>query len=215
MTGQRASLGVICGALVSYGAIGAEPVSVFGLVLQQPLSLHECKFNRDVYIAGMPRERHYLADLTVPCFKREHEADIGTKKSIENDDFIVGNWPENTLPRMVRGGSAYIGVVDGNVEQVEFETLGVSSQAQDLDALMAKFGKPSSLERPVCQDEAGATSSGIEAEWQVGQVLIKYLSCDLGRSAHGIVDVRTQKMTDHARQRREKDEASKKPRVAL
>jgi hypothetical protein len=73
-----------CGAQVSHVAAGdspAEPVSVFGLQLQRPLSLRECKFNRDIY---------------VPCFKREHEADIGTKKPIENDDFIVGNWPSNS-----------------------------------------------------------------------------------------------------------------------
>jgi hypothetical protein len=196
---------VICGVLVSYGVLGAEPVSMLGLKLQQPLSLHECKFNRDVYVPGMPRERHYLADITVPCFKREHDADIGTKKPIKDDDFILGSWPSDTLPKIILGDKIYIGVIDGNVEQVEFETAGVLSQAQDLDALTAKFGKPSTLERTDC---------GIDARWQLGQVSIRYRSCD-GRAERGNVDARTQKMTDHAHQKREKDEAAQKPRVAL
>ena len=73
---------IISGALVSYAAIGdspAEPVSVFGLQLQRPLSLRECKFNRDIYVPGFPRANHYFYDVTAPCFKRQHEADIGTK----------------------------------------------------------------------------------------------------------------------------------------
>jgi hypothetical protein len=214
MTGQRATLGIICSALVSYGALGAEPVSVFGLVLQQPLSLRECKFNRDVYIPGTQRVNHYLANLTAPCYKREHEADIGTKKPIEDDDFILGSWPADALPKIVLGDKVYIGIVDGSVEQVEFETHGLSSQAQDLDGLTTKFGKPSTLERSDCQGDLGATSSGMEARWQLGQVSIRFRSCD-GRPERGNVDVRTQKMTDHARQRREKNGDSKKPRVAL
>src|ERR1700722_14633198 len=202
-----------CLALVSYAAIGdspAEPVSLFGLQLQRPLSLGECKFNRDIYIPGLPRANHYVVTVTAPCFKREHEADIGTKRSIEDDDYIVGNWPSKTLPKIALGDRIYIGVVEGNVEEIEFETLGVISQGEVLDALKAKFGKPNFLEVPICRDKFGATSRGISAGWEIGQVLVKFRSCPDGLE-RGEVDVRTQKWTAHVRQNHEKSEASKRP----
>jgi hypothetical protein len=74
------------------------------------------------------------------------------------------------------GGEPLVTVRDNSVEEISVQTLGIYGQDEALAALEVKFGKPTSLARPVMQNGFGATYRTIRARWVRAAYVVTYTS---------------------------------------
>ena len=147
--------------------------SVFGIELGKPLRAPECpiaKIGRHTYTYTRP-------DSTV-CFKR-HEFLFSP-----TFDHLVTTLPLNEtislvfpkVPAIMRGDELGAMVVNGNVEYVAFNTMGVAAAADALAALQAKYGAPTSQVAGEAQNLVGAKFPTITATWVLSDLSVSFQS---------------------------------------
>lgn len=165
----------------------AEPISIFGLELGRPFALQECGWKKVSKTLNF-----YNASNAAVCYQHTVGfAEVG-KGINPADDSVFVIWPQGHEPELVSGYSLMAHVIDGNLESVGFNTLGVVSQDRDMKALTDKFGAPAGAVTPTVQNRFGATAQIITAEWRLGDVSVHFNSAENGLDK-GFVRVETEK----------------------
>lgn len=153
-------------AILAIAAVMPTPAAaadVFGMQLQAPFTVPECAFEK------LGKSLVYKLTQARTCYQRSRgidpSRDIG--KPLTTDTVEI-KWQE--YPRIVSaGGYAFATVIDGNLEGLSFNTLGIISQDRDLQLLVEKFGQPTKLARPQLQNAYGAQYLGILASWDLDE----------------------------------------------
>lgn len=158
----------------------ALAVDFSGVAMGQPLSMPECEAGR------FPGSYAFQFDLAVkPCWKHSY-GDRG--KPLPSETMFSIGFIAEKYPPGVR--SSELLIVNGKVEGVTVFTTGLDSQDEILEALTAKFGKPTALERTKSQNRMGAEFMGIVATWKLPNVAATFVGIG-SRIDGGIVVVRT------------------------
>jgi hypothetical protein len=163
-----------------------EPISIFGLQLGRPFAMQECGWQKISKALNF-----YNASTATVCYRRTSDSEAG--KGIDPAaDTVFVRWPQGREPELVSGYSLVAGVIDGNLESVGFNTLGVRSQDRDMKALTDKFGAPATILTPTIQNGFGAAAQIVTAEWHIGNVSVYFNSAENGLS-NGFIRVETEK----------------------
>lgn len=112
------------------------------------------------------------------------------RTTIEANDTVQVDWSADDAPQLVSGGSAIIQLVNGKVEGVGFNTMGVEFQKRDLQMLVAKFGQPTTIKTPTVSNLLGAVTQVIFATWNVDGIQIYFNSAEDGLDK-GLVNIDT------------------------
>lgn len=151
-------------------AAHAEPVTVYGLTLGQPLGLQKCA----------PGAR------TVVCYSRMSRNPVELV-----DENLIVDFPAGQAPEMASGGNVAAWVVDGKVQRVTWWTTGVTLQQEHLAKLEAKFGPAGLVERKRAVTRFGVEFPVIEATWGLPDGVVVTFTGAFDRADRGRVEVST------------------------
>jgi hypothetical protein len=161
----KKTLGLGAAATLSFFAWAVragEPESVFGLILGEPLALPDCESS---VVAGV---KFYEPVAKATCVE-EAKPLAGYGQPVRRVNFN----PKQAPPYM-KHWRVFPLETDGKLIGVHFLTPGVSAQEVVFDALKAKYGKPSSVQRIAVQNGFGAVFESLEAEWLLPSVQVKF-----------------------------------------
>lgn len=154
-------------ALMSAWAAFAQPASVYGLPLGEPVSLPECQKSE---IAGMVTYRMAVGG---PCVKalpaKMPPLDIARADQAVLISFPVSNPPTGSA---ISDVSAIL--VAGKLEGVMVSTAGYQTQEMVFDDLLGKYGKPASVSRLPLSGSGPTLAGGITAEWKTPEVEVLF-----------------------------------------
>lgn len=151
----------------------AADVSVFGLKLGQPLPpMPECERSARGDYAETTRQT---------CFQSKFR---GGRISIK--------FPYKQKPQIVAEDTIYCIVVDGILEGIQFETLGISLANRVLTELTNKYGKPLLVQRPIIQNRMGAQFDSVDAVWHLPNLRVSFYGV-MHRLDSGMVYIHTLK----------------------
>lgn len=169
-------------------AVAQEPLTLFGIPFNQPLSMPECPW-KDVrdYMSrdrkATKREYNNIHFSDALCYTQHRN--IGQPPTDGNVSFV---FPLSKAPSMGRLSGR---LVQGRLQRMTVYTSGIDSQTSDFATLTQKFGEPTTLKRPSVQNRMGATFETIEAEWTLpGGVTVAFGST-LTKIDEGIVIITT------------------------
>jgi hypothetical protein len=188
MIDRHLAAALLLTAVLQHTAAASDASTVFDMPLQQPFTVSECPYMR---ITKKAISYNPPASGTV-CFEYQNAADQGKQQRVTHD-IVSLRWFTN--PHLVIANSALAVVIDGNLEGVSFNTLGIQSQQRDYEALKAKYGEPAQSNQSTLQNGYGATVAAIRAKWTIGDVLVS-LDGAAGRIDSGLVRIETQKAVD-------------------
>jgi hypothetical protein len=164
----------------------ADTSTVFGIELRKPFTVPECSFTR-IKSAG-----YYGPATNGPCYELIIGDDNKGKKLPVSTDRVMVTWPLGSMPKPMTGIYAIASIIDGTLEGISFNTLGIQSQERDLQMLTEKYGKPGSIDQPTMQNGYGAKFVAIRAQWNVDDIVVAFESAG-GSSNSGIVHIDTLK----------------------
>lgn len=148
-------------ALAAGGVAAQEPLTLFGIPFNEPLSLPECRWET-MRSAQPPHEqsREYV-DLGWEgmCFSRLR----GIGEPVDDASYSI-HFPREEAPSM---GKVSVEVVDGRIQELSVITDGPPTQERVLRDLTVKFGAPQSINRPTGDKTGGGVYEAIEAEWML------------------------------------------------
>jgi hypothetical protein len=151
-------------AVAALAAVSSEPlaqqgrVTVFGIRLQQPLVIAECRYRE---LSGGYDHNTFFS----PCFQRLGPDGQGSAAP-PSTGLVRIIFPLGRSPNIVRG-NLLVGVVDGKVASLAFKTFGSATGERDLAALKEKFGEPASIERQSMPTASPDRNTGIAAVWNL------------------------------------------------
>jgi hypothetical protein len=141
-----------------------EPITLFGIPFNQPISVPECPWkdardymSRDRKATKREYNNTHFSDAL--CYTQH--LNIGQPPADGKISFV---FPLSKAPSMGRVSGR---LVNGRLARVEIYTRGISAQASDFEMLTQKFGQPTTLRRPTVQNRMGASFDTIEAEWKL------------------------------------------------
>jgi hypothetical protein len=164
----------------------ASDISIFGLELSKPFTLKECGFKKVTKALNF-----YDATTDTICYKRMSNDEAGKGINLA-DDTVYIVWPRGNEPQIATYNTLLACVIDGNLESVGFNTLGLVSQERDMKALTDKFGPPTTGGTPIVQNGYGAKAQTIRAEWKMDDVVVWFNSAASSFDA-GLVRIQTAK----------------------
>lgn len=161
----------------------AEPWTVFGLRLGEPVSLPMCPKK---VVGGRVSTYLYEDDPAETC----HEPD----RQLRGVPWRRGsvNFPLQRMPLILHINSGFTLIADGRLEGLNFETLDHTNTDAILTELTGKFGPPSSVTRTV----GGPTGVGlpaVHAEWKLRGLYVSYRNIDRSIE-YGTLDIETPAM---------------------
>ena len=166
-------------------AHAAPPLVIFGLPLAAPLSMPQCSYQRldsSTIFYNPPAEGS--------CYQI---SSANGRTELRPNDSVTIAWSVDSAPQLASSGEASVQLVDGNVEGIGFNTLGVMSQQRDLQALVSKFGQPTTLKNLTMGNLMGATVQVVMAEWKTADgVQVSYNAAEDG-FGKGLVSIDTVK----------------------
>ena len=131
-------------------ASATEPVSMYGIVIGQPLTIARCVLN-EVPVAG-------------PCWARAHE-NIA-KFSPPGMQSLTVQFPVLGRPRISKFDELFVKTIDDVVEEVTLYTKGIDVADAALRQLVENFGQPTDQQFESVQNRFGAQYDYIRAEWR-------------------------------------------------
>jgi len=158
-------------------------MSVFGITLGQRFDIPECTKRK---IGG---SFMYSVPKTV-CFERLSGRE-GQTGEITNDTVLV-KFPFSEAPQISTTGNLMIGVIDGKLESVGFNTAGVRFQEYALAKLIEKYGKPHTLIPHKLKTRIGATFDTFVASWSFPNLFVTFDSVSFKLDS-GLVNIDTKK----------------------
>lgn len=174
-------LGIALTALLQ-GAVATPQVeTVFGIEVGKPLSAPECQKGRWGFAE---------APTSGMCWTGSESTTESPLGAVRSAHF---KFAPDAQPQIAINVEATL--IDGNVERVEFQTLGTLAIPVVMDALRAKYGKPSAEKKVPVQNRMGATFESVEAEWLRGGLSIVYLGVT-HQIDRGVVTIDTKRGND-------------------
>jgi len=166
---MRYKIYVVMGLLtVAATTNAADSISVFDMPLECPFTVIECPYTHISKTAG-----YYNPPRSGICYESMNDSKKGAHAAIGNDTVKIV-WTSS--PKIVSGAFGLAKIIDGNLEGVSFNTLGIVAQDRDLQLLSDKFGKPTQVNKLSMQNGYGAQFQSLSANWDLGDVLISYES---------------------------------------
>jgi len=158
------------------------PDTAFGLQIGGALSLPECE-----RIRVSKNNFAYRPIAQSWCYERMERGDT----PLTNGTIEI-KFPLKDRPQIVSGLSLIGTVMDGRLEGIGFNTLGVSNADDVLQKLTEKYGKPTSSEPYEVQNGFGAKFTSVRALWSFSNlvVIFKGVSSNLDS---GLVIIETPK----------------------
>jgi hypothetical protein len=144
----------------------ADSPTVFGMELQKPFVVPECPYK---HLTKTLLE-YWPPPTQGVCYQMTEDKDAGKPRPI--NDQVKLRWPDNGSPRLVIAYSATATIIDGNLEGIAFNTLGIQSQERDLTALKEKYGEPTQIANDTVQNGYAAKFSPIRASWTLGDIVV-------------------------------------------
>ncbi|WP_296280583.1 hypothetical protein [Pseudoxanthomonas sp.] len=154
------TLGLALFALLQGATAAPQTETVFGIDLGKPPSAPQCQRDR----WGIPE-----APADGMCWTLSEKVEDTAVGRVQSAHY---RFAEDAQPQIAINVDAQL--IDGNVERVEFQTLGAMAIPVVMDALRAKYGKPISEEKVPVQNRMGATFDGVEATWMRGKLSVVY-----------------------------------------
>jgi len=158
--GSRAlSTFLFCALLTNFAHAGEMP-SVYGFSLGVQASVPSCDDESVRDSSKLP-----FIDYTEACS--------------ETLSFTVPNqlwvrFPSAEAPKLARGGRIVLHLHDNEIEGISWGTQGVYDAASIVDALTAKFGKPTSLKKEQVHKMSGQTFAAWNVVWKRRGYVVKY-----------------------------------------
>jgi hypothetical protein len=147
--------------------------TVFGMHLGEKLSLPECKRMKKPIIQY---DEYYAdGDPQMQCFKRDDAATTKPDAPLGTTAVSV-YFPVSEEPQIGGFGASFVSgwVIEGNLETVDIETIGVHCQDGALAQLKEKYGEPSSLREENQQNRMGAVFTAHVANWQFTNLTVSF-----------------------------------------
>jgi hypothetical protein len=163
----------------------ADTSTVFGMDLHKPFGVPECRYTRLGKTSG-----YYIQSLDSVCYEliNENDPNAGKHAPISYDTVKI-DWPIALKPQLVGGpGFALAKIMDGNLEGVSFNTMGIQSQERDLQLLIDKFGEPTVKNQQTVQNGYGAKFSAVRVSWEIDDLVVSYDSAP-GSINSGLVHI--------------------------
>jgi hypothetical protein len=164
--------------------------SVFGMHLGEKFSIPEC--------VHLKKSNLYAENDSAPCYER-----IGLtwgKKaqhdSLLTNDTVTIRFPFSQRPPIISGLKISAQIVDGNLESIGFNTMGLQTQDQTLSALKEKYGDPTSLTELKKQNNFGATFDSHFSVWKFEKFTVVFQGTT-DRVDSGLVNIDTKKGADY------------------
>lgn len=179
---------VIAIALFFASAIGCAtaddlPHQILGIKLHAPLNIQECAYTRIDSSTII-----YTPPSSGACYQIDSTSG---RTQLRDNDSVTIEWDYDSMPRIAKGGEAMIQIVQGNVEGIGFNTLGVEWQQENLKSLTEKFGAPSKISTPIMSNMFGAEVQVVDARWILADgVIVNYNSAEDGIDS-GLVSIST------------------------
>lgn len=191
----------LMGAMQSAEANSADP-TVFGIRLGEPLALPECSFSKKY--GRLSYDFPSFKEPPPDCWKRGL---IGTPGvPLKDDDTVVIQF--ESLPYGFGYRDTSVKLIAGLVEEFRFSTEG-SAQQEVFDALVRKYGAPTSHDSEQLQNRMGASFASTTARWNFSNLSVLYLG--LGSTVDkGILVISSTKATQQALDRAEKQKAAER-----
>lgn len=133
----------------------ADNTTVFGLALDQPISIEECPTYGSMTL-------RYSAVVKEPCLQNQDGP--STNGALKNGYFRLV-FPVVGKPSII-GSHPRVLLVEGQFVRIDFDTRGVVDQFIVMDALTAKFGKPAKSSVEKVTAVSGASFDSIYAAWE-------------------------------------------------
>jgi hypothetical protein len=106
-------------------------------------------------------------------------------------------FPAKEAPIIAKGTSIVVTVLDGTVKGVAFVTHGAFDIDQVTDALIQKFGAPTTNRSFVLQNAMGAKFPGVEKTWRLHDATVTYRSHPWDSIDEGDVSIYTPEATKY------------------
>lgn len=203
MRNLKAALAValLVGAVQSAEADNAEQ-SVFGVRLGEPLSLPECSFTKKY--GRVSYDIPSFRDPPPDCWKRNYFGTPGVP--LEGNETVVLQF--QSLPFGFEADTPSAKLIDGRVEKFTFSTQG-SAQEDVFQALVQKYGRPTSHKVEQLQNRMGASFASISAHWEFPNLSVMYLG--LGSTVEkGILVIASSKANQEEQERMKKQKAAER-----
>jgi hypothetical protein len=139
---------------------------VFGLEIGADLSLPECqrtKLSRNRFI--------YSGNDRLWCYERLDKGKDGTP--VVNETIEI-KFPFGDRPEIVSGLSLIGQILDGRLEGIGFNTLGVENAGEVLKKLTEKYGKPTVSQPVEVQNKMGARFTTVQADWNFSNLIVVF-----------------------------------------
>jgi len=179
--------GLTLSIVLPIGSNAAQPGSVFGLELQEPLTIPQCPYETD------HDKAIYLWPAAGACYELpsgDAPGEIDASRIVDEvpaDGPVVIVWQVADKPAIVSGRGAMAQMAAGKLQRVVFETKGVGSQEEVYDTLMHQFGAATSTQR-VPLEGAPTSASPMLAKWTLDQVDVLFYSAVEGPD-RGVVSI--------------------------
>lgn len=172
--------------LVGLTAHASDTSTIFGMELQKPFVMPECPFER----IGKNLFDYFPPPKIGVCYQMMDDKNAGKSRPL--NERVKLKWPDKGSPDLVSGYSAMAKIIDGNIEEVSFNTLGLVSQERDFNALKQKYGEPTESTKNAVQNAYGAQFLPIRASWVIGDITVTFDGA-AGQTNSGLVRVATLK----------------------
>jgi hypothetical protein len=155
----------------------SEPVTFRGIALAQPLSIPKC--NQSIH--------------QPTCWVQTNPQNCPGKIVVR-----LSEQEGNAFPTQL-AVNICIYVINGKVAEISQTTLGIEHQDQVLDALQAKFGKPTAITTSKVQNRMGARFDVIDAEWNLHDLEVEFTGATTDLN-YGEISITTPEFRAYARE---------------
>ena len=164
--------------------------TVFGMRLGEKFSIPEC--------VRLKKSNLYAENDPAPCYERigltwgkktQHDSPV-------TNDTVTILFPFIQRPPIISGLKITAQIVDGNLESIGFNTMGLQTQDQTLSALKEKYGDPTSLAELKKQNNFGATFDSHFSVWKFEKFTVVFQGTT-DRVDSGLVNIDTRKGAEY------------------
>lgn len=186
MIQKLAAVFLFCVSQLPVSNAYAEDIIVFGIPLGQDFLLPECAKASYGYSIGTNQA----------CFERLFAREKQTGPIVT--DTVRIRFPIAESPAIVKGGELIGRVIDGKLEGVGFNTMGIQNADTVLARLKEKYGEPKELLPQVVKNRLGASFDAFDAAWSGQNIEVLFQSVS-GSLDSGLVNIDTKKGSEDRR----------------
>lgn len=138
--------------------------SIGEVVLDAPLTIKECQYNK----------YRYIRPTKTACYNIRSKDFTNKRDDVLPDSVIDVIYTANDRPTIMQGFEMNISIESGVVKNISFDTLPPGQSEKVFDYLSSIFGKPSKTEQITKGNKLGAAYDGVLYEWTLHGVSVSY-----------------------------------------